>query len=259
MRLHLCLIALTILTVALTLSTTPVRAADTRCYEMRTYYAAPGKLDALHARFRNHTCKLFEKHGMVNVGYWVPVENPKSELIYLLSYPSREAREKSWKAFMSDPEWQQAYKASEVNGKLVDKVESVFLTATDYSPAIQPSVASPRAFELRTYRTTAGNLGRLNARFRDHTVNLFSKHGMTHIGYWTPTDAAQGASDTLVYILAHKSKEAADASFKSFRDDPDWIRARKASEEAAGGSLTLPQPDGVKSRFLTATEYSAIR
>src|SRR5919198_203543 len=81
-------------------------AADTRCFEMRVYYAAPDKLDELHARFRNHTCKLFEKHGMLNVGYWVPTENADHKLIYILAYPSRDAREKSWKEFMADPDWQ---------------------------------------------------------------------------------------------------------------------------------------------------------
>jgi hypothetical protein len=84
---------------------------DTRCYEMRTYFAAPGKLADLQARFRNHTCKLFEKHGMESIGYWLPLDNPDNKLIYLLAYPSREAREKSWKEFMSDPIHQRAYQA----------------------------------------------------------------------------------------------------------------------------------------------------
>src|SRR5262245_22619482 len=133
---------------------------DTRCFEMRVYYAAPGKLDELHARFRDHTCKLFEKHGMVNVGYWVPVDNTENKLVYVLAYPSRAAREKSWKAFMADPDWQKAWKDSEKNGKLVAKAESHFMEATDYSPAIKAAVASPeRAFELRTYTASAGNLG----------------------------------------------------------------------------------------------------
>ena len=73
---------------------------------MRIYYAAPGKLDALNTRFRDHTCKLFEKHGMVNIGYWLPMTNTENKLVYLLAYPSREAREKSWKEFMADPDWQ---------------------------------------------------------------------------------------------------------------------------------------------------------
>ena len=107
---------------------------------------------------------------------------------------------------------------------------------------------------MRIYKCEPGRLPNLNARFRDHTVGLFAKHGMTNFGYWTPMDAAQGADDTLVYILAHKSKEAAAASFKAFRDDPAWIAARKASEEKAGGSLTTK--DGVQSIFMKATDYS---
>src|SRR5262245_30292895 len=105
---------------------------DSRIFELRTYYAHPGKLDALHARFRDHTTKLFEKHGMTNIGYLTPVENPDNKLVYILAYPSREAREKSWKAFLSDPDWKKAAQASEASGPLVAKFESQFLTATDY-------------------------------------------------------------------------------------------------------------------------------
>ena len=234
---------------------------DTRCYEMRVYYAAPGKLDQLHSRFRDHTCKLFEKHGMVNIGYWVPVENAENKLIYVLAYPDRAARDKSWKAFIADPAWQAAHKASEVDGRLVTKVESFFLEATDYSPSIAPKLApSARVFELRTYTASAGNLGALNARFRDHTVKLFSKHGMEHVGYWTLSDKnAKGADNTLIYILAHKSAEAAADSFKGFRADPDWIAARTASEQKAGGSLTEGGMAGVKSVFMKPTDYSQTR
>ena len=228
---------------------------DTRCYELRVYYAAPGKLDDLHARFRNHTMKIFEKHGMVNVGYWVPLDNPENKLIYLLAHPSREAREKAWKEFGSDPEWKAAQKASEVNGRLVTNVVSTLLAPTDYSPAIRISAApEPRTFELRTYTATAGHLEDLNARFRDHTVALFQKHGMSSFGYWVPLKGQKGAENTLIYLLAHRSKEGAEASFKAFRDDPDWIKARKASEEKAGGSLTVK--DGVQSVFMKPTDYS---
>src|SRR6266700_1514018 len=112
---------------------------ETRCYELRTYYAAPGKLDALNARFRNHTMRIFEKHGMANIGYWMPVDNPDNKLIYILAFPNREAARQSWKEFGSDPDWQKVVKESEANGKLVAKVEPIFLTATDYSPDIQPA------------------------------------------------------------------------------------------------------------------------
>ena len=97
---------------------------DTRLFEMRTYFAAPDKLDALNARFRDHTTKLFTKHGITNVGYWMPIENPDNTLVYVLAYPNREAREVSWKAFGADPDWQAARKASEVNGKLLVKIDA---------------------------------------------------------------------------------------------------------------------------------------
>lgn len=237
------------------LSAGPAGAADTRCYEMRIYYAAPGKLDALNTRFREHTCKLFEKHGMVNIGYWVPMTNTENRLVYLLAYPNREAREKSWKEFMADPDWQAAAKASEKDGRLVAKAESIFLAATDFSPVIKSSAATePRVFELRTYTASPGNLESLLARFRDHTLKLFEKHGMTSFGYWTPTDPKNGAGGKLIYLLVHKSPEAAAADFKAFRADPDWIAAKSASEQKAGGSLTVQ--DGVKSEFLVPTDYS---
>ena len=110
--------------------------AGNRLFEMRTYVANDGKMDDLHKRFREHTNKLFVKHGMELVGYWTPVEGAEAAntLVYILAYPNREAREKSWKAFMADPDWQAAYKASHAAGPLVKKVESKFLTPTDYSP-----------------------------------------------------------------------------------------------------------------------------
>jgi hypothetical protein len=110
-----------------------------KVYELRTYYAAEGKLEALHARFRNHTSKLFEKHGMTIVGYWVPIEQTTgaatgNTLVYILSYPSLDARKKAWDDFGKDPDWIAVKSESEKNGKLVDKVDSVFLAPTDYSP-----------------------------------------------------------------------------------------------------------------------------
>ena len=231
---------------------------DTRVFEMRTYYAPAGKLDELHARFRDHTMALFEKHGITNIGYWVPIENTDNKLVYVLAYPSRAARDTSWKEFNADPDWQAAHKASEVNGKLVAKVEQLFMTATDFSPAIQPSKGTgERVFELRTYTTTPGNLPLLHARFRDHTIALFAKHGMTNLFYWQLLPDQVAAENTLVYLLAHASEDAAKASFAAFRADPDWVAVKKASEEKGGGSLTVP--DGVKSVFLKATDYSPTR
>lgn len=110
--------------------------APSKVYEMRTYTATEGNFAAVNARFRDHTTKLFEKHGMKNIGYWTPMEGPTAgtTLIYILEHPSREAARANWSAFSKDPEWQKAKAASEVNGRIVAKAESVFLTATDYSP-----------------------------------------------------------------------------------------------------------------------------
>ncbi len=231
---------------------------DTRVFEMRTYFAAPGKLEDLNARFRNHTTKLFEKHAITNLGYWAPVDNTDNKLVYVLAYPSREARAASWKAFIADPDWKAAAKASEENGKLVLKVVSLFLQATDFSPEIKPSIGTaPRTFELRTYTTTPGNLQLLLERFRSHTTALFAKHGMTNLFYWTPLADQKDAEITLIYMLAHASPDAAKASFEAFRADAEWVAVKKASEEKGGGSLTVP--DGVKSVFLQATDYSPTR
>lgn len=226
-------------------------------YEMRTYFAAPGKLENLSARFRNNTTRIFAKHGMTNFGYWIPTDNPENKLIYILSYPSREARDASWKAFGSDSEWQGVAKASEVNGKLVTRVESVFMQETDYSPSPKLEAQSPvRTFELRTYTASPGNIQNLHDRFRKHTMKLFEKQGITNIAYWQPMAQPDGTkSDLLIYLIAHKDRSTGDASWKAFREDPQWVKVKAASEVKGGGSLTTK----VESVFMLPTDYSPIK
>lgn len=105
-------------------------------FELRTYTTLPGKLDDLHARFRDHTTQLLEKHGMINIGYWVPMDAPLKDntLVYIVAHDSREAADNSWKAFGADPAWHKVRDASEASGKIVEKVERQWLTAVDYSP-----------------------------------------------------------------------------------------------------------------------------
>ncbi len=109
--------------------------SETRLFEMRVYTTAPGKLDHLHRRFRDHTNYLFVKHGISLIAYWTPTDKPDT-LIYVLAYPNREARERSWKAFMADPVWQRVWAESKekAGGTIVTKVDSTFMTPTDYSP-----------------------------------------------------------------------------------------------------------------------------
>ena len=126
-----------------------------------------------------------------------------------------------------------------------------------WSGAALAAEPDTKVYEMRVYYAPEGKLEALNARFRDHTLKLFEKHGMTNIGYWSPMEDQPGAKNTLVYIISHKSRDAAKESFGAFGKDPEWVAARKASEEKAGGSLTVPM--GVKSEFLKATDYSPIR
>jgi len=225
-------------------------------YEMRVYYSPEGKLDTLHARFRDHTMRLFEKHGITNVAYFVPEgANPEHKLIYFISFPNREAREKSWKAFFADPDWQKAAKESEKNGRIVQKVENYFLKLTDYSPKPDIKDKGGRVFELRTYTTPEGKLQDLDNRFKNHTIELFKKHGMENIVYWHRTSDDKDPNTTLVYLLAHKSKAAGESSFAAFRKDPDWIKAKAESEK--DGALTVDK--GVKSEILVPTDYSPMK
>jgi len=104
-------------------------------FELRIYHAAEGKLPDLLKRFSEHTTKLFERHSMKNVVYWTPTDDPakSNTLIYILAHPSREAAAANWKAFQADPEWVAVKEKSEANGKLVEKVDSTFMTKTDFS------------------------------------------------------------------------------------------------------------------------------
>jgi hypothetical protein len=126
---------LTLAVLAAGMAAIPAYAAD-RVYELRTYTTLDGRLDALKARFRDNTMRIFEKHGMKNVAYWVPQDAPRSSntLIYIISHASRDAAKMNWEAFRNDPEWKKVSADSEKDGKIVSKVESVFMDPTDFSP-----------------------------------------------------------------------------------------------------------------------------
>ena len=236
---------------------TAVRAVEgLPVYELRIYTTQPGKMDDLLKRFREHTCAIFERHGMVNVGYWLPLEQKDGDkLYYILQHQSRAAAQASWKAFGDDPEWKTVQKSSEANGAIVVGVESVFLATTDYSPAVPALTGGLHVFELRIYTTNDGKLEALDARFREHTMALFARHGMTNLSYWHPTDADKGAGKALVYLLAHQSKEAATKSWADFQADPEWTAVRTASEQS--GKILIK--DGIKSVYLTPIDFSALK
>lgn len=226
-------------------------------YELRTYTTNEGKLDNLNARFRDHTIRLFNRHGMESVGYWVPTDEPLSQntLIYVLKHESREAAAASWKAFGSDPEWKKVAKESQVDGAILSKSpDSVFMNSADYSPDFLTGKADDHAvFELRVYRTHKNKLRNLDARFRNHTIELFSKHGMKSVAYWHPVDEPD-SKDTLIYILRHNSRDAAKASWDAFGNDPEWQKVKK--ESRLDGRIVRESPE---STYAKPTDYSAIK
>jgi hypothetical protein len=114
----------------------PKTASPNRVFELRTYTTNEGKLEALHKRFHDHTCRLLKKHGAELIGFWTPLDEQNgkgSKLVYMVAFPSREAAKTTWESFQKDPEWQKVYEESHKDGKLVKTVESVYLEPTEYS------------------------------------------------------------------------------------------------------------------------------
>ena len=225
--------------------------ADDGVYELRVYTCEPGKLEALNSRFENHTMRLFEKHGMKNIAYWTPTDESDNRLIYIIRHESRDAAKKSWDAFRNDSEWKEVAKASrEAHGKILAKgPESTYMSVTDYSPEVGHAAAG-KLYEIRTYITNEGKLDNLNARFRDHTMKIFARHGLKSFAYWTPTDGEK-ASNTLIYVLEYENRDAAKAGWKGFGGDPEWKAARTASEK--DGKILAERP---QSTYMAPTSYS---
>ena len=121
-------------------------AQDQKIFELRTYQATPGNLDNLHARFRDHTTRIFRKHGMEVVGYWSPTSEEERDdtLVYLLAHDNQDAADASWQAFIADPEWARVAEASNMNGQILGGIERKYMVATDYSPCLLYTSPSPR-------------------------------------------------------------------------------------------------------------------
>ncbi len=230
-----------------------VAPAEPLYFEMRTYYCHPGKLEDLKTRFRDHTMALFEKHGMTNIGYWEPLDNTENKLVYLLGYPDRASRDRSWEAFGNDPEWKKVYEASHVNGPIVDSVVSAFYRYSRFSPKIRAENAGPRIFSLRTYYTFPGKLEALHRRFADHTLEIFERNGIHNLVYLDLDSAEAGADHILTYLVTFPDTAARTASRKRFVDDPAWKAAYEAS--IRDGRLV----DSITDELLQATDFSPVK
>ena len=223
-------------------------------YELRIYSANENRLHHLVKRFREHTDRIFKKHGLESVGYWSPTEGPSKKrrrLIYLLKHPSRYAAFENWINFNNDREWNNVLERPEFQGLLSEKPQSIFLNETEYSVGVHDAIIQPGGiFELRTYLSNPGKLDLLNQRFQDHTTLLFNKHGMKNFGYWIPFDTPE-SSNTLIYLIHHTSRKQADANWKSFISDPEWQAVLKKSERK--GNLLTQAPDRI---FLKPLDFS---
>lgn len=198
-------------------------------FEIRKYYANPGKLPALIKRFEDHTMRIFERVGMENVIYLVPTENEDNSLTYILGYPDEAARDQMWQQFGNDPEWQKVFSESRVDGPLVSRVDQTFMTL---APGLNSSPIPDNSgvFQLRIYTCFDGKLDNLIARFKDHTQELFARQGLKNYPYWISKEK-DGGQSKLVYLLGHEDQESFEAAFQAFLKDPDWVKARDASEE----------------------------
>ena len=220
-------------------------------FEMRTYTVHDGKMPDLIQRFQNHTRALFTKHGIENVAYFLSEEEPQKKLTFILGYPSASERDIRWNNFANDPEWKAVAAASEANGKIVQKVDQVFMV---WAKGLNSrKISRPSGiFQLRTYHLLPGRLDAIQSRFRDHTQALFEKQGLSNYPYWITVEK-DGAQPKLVYFIGHQSKDEFNAAFGRFVADPEWIKVRDASE--VSGKIV----EKIDSHFYTALPFSPMK
>jgi hypothetical protein len=233
------------------------RLTDGPVYELRIYVAAKDRFQHLLRRFRDHTDRIFKRHGIEPVGYWVPTDGPpirKRTFVYILKHPSRYAAWQNWLHFSKDREWRAVLDRPEFRGLLIAKPESIFMTANDYSAAAKNAIEKRGGiYELRTYTTDAGKLPHLNNRFSDHTTRIFNKHGINNVAYWTPFDKPE-SNNQLIYLIHHASRKQADTNWKAFSSDPEWQKI--ARESQLDGKLLVKPPERI---YLKATDFSPLK
>jgi hypothetical protein len=238
------------------------QAAETvRTYQLRTYYTAPGKLPVLLNRFATVNVPLYEKLGIRLEGAWVPLEpdDAGDRLVYLVSFLNRADADAAWVGFNNNQTWiQAAAEEKAAHGTVVERSEFLYLQPTNYTPKPQAVAAQTgrpgHVYEMRIYTASPGKLEALNTRFKNHTLGLFTRHGMTNVLYAEPLPGQPGAGDTLIYFLAYPDRDRATEAWKAFQADPEWQKVRNDSQ-ADGVKLAA----GVKSIFLKPAIFSPMK
>ncbi len=226
-------------------------------YELRIYDANEHRFAHLIKRFGEHTNRIFRKHALEPMGYWIPTEgSPKQRrrFIYILKHSSRYAAYRNWNLFSNDREWQKVLDQPEFQGLLARKPTSIFMTANDFSAIARDKIKQPGGtYELRTYTVNPGKLTDLNARFAGHTTGLFRKHGIHNVSYWTPFEKPDSAN-TLIYLIHHAGRKQADDNWKAFSSDPQWQKI--ARESQLNGKFLAAPPKRI---YLKAMEFSPLK
>jgi hypothetical protein len=227
-------------------------------YELRTYDVMPGKLPALLDRFGSFTTKKWPEYGIRLVGFWTPeVGVTNNQLVYMWAWESFEEREAKMGKWQSSPERAAKWAETERDGQLVKKVNNTLLEPYDFSPmeageTLPPSEGrAPYLFELRTYEAVPGRLGDLAARFRDHTVYYFKKHGYRQVAYWKTVIGP--SNQLLIYLLAWESFDERNACDEAFQKDPEKEKAFAAS--LANGPIL----ERATNMLLTPTSFSPMK
>lgn len=234
--------------------TAAVGAADTRYFELRVYDVTPGKLDAVLARFRDSISKLYAAHGVEAAGYWTTKDAAgHDKFVYLVSSTDKATFDRSSAAFLADPAFKRAYAASEqANGKTVDRIESIPLSAVAWSPQAKSLPTKGKALELRVNQVAPGKMGAYLANYRDHRLRLFEKHGFANLGFWTGIDAAH--QNAFVLLLSHDSPDAIAQAKAAYHADPEW-KANVDDWTQGAGEVTT----GVTSYVLQPTDFAPSR
>lgn len=226
-------------------------------YELRIYKANEHRFQNLITRFREYTDRIFARHHMNALGYWIPTDGTprqKRRIVYLLKHASRYEAYANWIHFSNDREWEKVLDMPRFGGLLAEKPTSIFMTENDYSAKVAGSIEkSGGVYELRTYTCNEGKLAAINARFRDHTSRLLDKHGMKNVSHWTPFDLP-ASQNTLIVLIHHQSRQQADTNWESFLSDPAWQRVAKESQQ--NGKFLAKPPDQI---FLRPLDFSNLK
>ena len=226
-------------------------------YELRTYIAARDRFEHLVTRFREHTDRLFRKHNMQPVGYWVPAEGPpisKRTFVYILKHPSRYDAWKNWVAFTNDREWQRVLDQPVFQGLLIGKPDSVFMMAVDSATANVNDIEDRGGvYELVTYTASPDKLPSLIRQFRERATGLFNGAPMKHIASWTAFDKPESDSQ-LISLIRHSNRDQVDGNPNVAKSDARWRSATSGSET---GDLLLARP--TEELYLKPLDFSPLK